>query len=325
MNEADSEKLAGFFKSQGHKIVSQPEEAEVVVINTCSVRQSAEDRVLGLVNNLKKLRIKNYKLKIIVTGCMLRYNIYQLQQMLPDVDEFMPLDKLLIDKDAPVLRQKKKSALVTIMEGCNNFCTYCVVPFSRGREKSRSMKEIICEVKQLVKKGYTQITLLGQNVNSYGGNKFSQLLKELHLIKGLKKISFLTSNPHDLTDEIIEAMKLPKIDRYLHLALQSGDDQILRRMNRKYTARQYLDLTKKIRKAIPEIEIGTDIIVGFPGETKTQLGNTVKLCKKIGFSVAYINKYSPRIGTAAYKLVDNVPMAEKKRRWRVLDKLINKR
>ncbi|MCX6724667.1 MAG: radical SAM protein, partial [Candidatus Shapirobacteria bacterium] len=184
-------------------------------------------------------------------------------------------------------------------------------------------------IKELAKRGYQEITLLGQNVNSYGKdlkkakNSFANLLKEIHQVKGIKKISFLTSNPWDLTDEIIEAMSLPKIDRYLHLPVQLGDDEILKKMNRKYTGKQYLELLEKIRKQIPEIKIGTDIIVGFPGENDEQFKNTVDLCKKAKFTKAYVAMYSPRIGTVAFKLKDDVSHQEKKRRWKILDDLIN--
>jgi len=358
MNKADSERIAGAYQLKGYQPAKSYQDADVVIINTCSVRQSAEDRVLGLVNNLRHLRggrmdsseaEEKRKPKIILTGCMLRYALYRLKKMLPDVDEFIKLEDL-IPKNLNTkyyIRNTKNHAWVSIMRGCDNFCTYCVVPYARGREVSRPFDEIYWEVKKLVKEGYKEITLLGQNVNSYGKNlkfkianaklklqtqnlqkkyenNFAVLLELLHSIKELKKIKFLTSNPQDLTDDIIKAMKLPKIDRYLHLAVQSGDDEILKRMNRRYTAKQFLNLIKKIRRNIPEIEIGTDIIVGFPGETKEQFQHTVDLCKKAKFKVAYIAKYSPRSGTPAYKLKDNVPYQEKKRRWRILDKLINK-
>lgn len=318
MNKADSERIAGAYELKGYKRASSIKEAELVVINTCSVRQSAEDRIFGLVNNLSKFP---KKARIVLTGCMLRYTLYQLKRMLPKVDKFIKLQDLI--KNAPALRKGKDHAWVSIIEGCDNFCTYCVVPYARGREQSRPLKEVICEVKQLVKRGYKEITLLGQNVNSYKPG-FARLLRELNKIKGLEKIRFITSNPHDLTDDIIQAMRLPKIERYLHLPVQSGDDKILKKMNRKYTAKQYLSLIKKIRKEIPDIEIGTDIIVGFPGETKEQFQNTVNLCKKAKFKVAYIAKYSPRPGTAAYKLKDNISYQEKKRRWEILDKSINR-
>lgn len=349
MNEADSEKIAGWYESQGWKAVQKIEEADEVVINTCSVRQSAEDRVYGLINNLVKLKLKNPKLKIVLTGCMLRYPIADLRKKLPAVDEF----KKISDFQSGLSRRKSSvHAWVPIMEGCSHFCTYCVVPYARGPEKSRSFEEIVCEVEELARRGYKHITLLGQNVNSYGKdfkisnikyqisninikNKkeivkkfktpFALLLTVLHQIPGIEKISFVTSNPWDLTDDIVEAMSLPKIDRYLHLPVQSGDDEVLRRMGRPYTGKQYLDLVRKIRQKIPDIKIGTDIIVGFPGESKKAFQNTVELCKKVGFEKAYIAMYSPRPGTAASKFKDDVPYEEKKRRWRILEELINKK
>jgi tRNA-2-methylthio-N6-dimethylallyladenosine synthase len=329
MNEADSERIAGWYEVRGWKAAKSLKEADEVVINTCSVRQTAEDRVFGLVKNLNKL-------KIILTGCMLYHPIADLKRKLPLVDEFKKTNEFLGSSqlDNLTIRDSKSHAWVPIMEGCNNFCAYCVVPYARGREKSRPFEEIICEVKELVRRGYREITLLGQNVNSYGKDikiisnsrtYFALLLAVLNGISGLKKISFLTSNPWDLDDEIIEAMKLPKVDRYLHLPVQSGDDEVLRRMNRHYTAKQYLSLINKIRKKIPDIKIGTDIIVGFPGETKKQFKHTVDLCKKVSFAKAYIAMYSPRPGTAAYKLKDDVPHGEKKRRWKILEELINKK
>ncbi len=334
MNKADSEKIAGWYESRGWQRAGKIKEADEIVVNTCSVRQSAEDRVFGLINNLKNLRFKSQirkssKPKIILTGCMLRYPLADLKKKLPVVDEFKKISDFQVENPK---RGSKIHAWVPIMEGCSHFCTYCVVPYARGPERSRPFKEIVCEVEKLATRGYKQLTLLGQNVNSYGKdlktskfkNSFALLLRVLHEIPGIKKISFITSNPWDLTDEIIQAMSLPKIDRYLHLPVQSGDDEILRRMNRPYTAKQYLDLIKKIRQKIPDIKIGTDIIVGFPGETKKQFQNTFALCKKAKFSVAYIAKYSPRIGTPAYKFKDDVPYQEKKRRWQILEKLINK-
>lgn len=320
MNEADSEKIAGWYEQKGWQRAENIKAADEVVINTCSVRQSAENRVFGLVNNLGKLPAKGGSAsgrKIILTGCMLRYPLRRLREKFSQVNEFKKIESYKVAK----LQSCK--GLIPIMEGCSHYCTYCVVPYARGKEKSRPFKEIVCEAEELVRRGYEKITLLGQNVNSYKPS-FAKLLRTLEQISGLKKISFLTSNPWDLTTEIIEAMSLPKIDRYLHLPVQSGDNEILKRMNRPYTAKQYFVLVEKIRKKNPGIKIGTDIIVGFPGETEKQFRNTVLLCRKIGFEKAYIAKYSPRPGTAAFKLKDNVPPEEKKRRWQVLDDLINK-
>jgi tRNA-2-methylthio-N6-dimethylallyladenosine synthase len=294
MNKAESERIAGVFEEQGYQMAKKITEADMVVINTCSVRESAENRVFGLINNLAKKRRK--KQRIILTGCMVssgtgerrRYPLKRLKIKLPQVDEFIEIEKLT--RQAPparsaggfARRHSPTHAFVPIMKGCNQFCTYCVVPYSRGKEKSRPFKEIVCEVEKLARKGYQHITLLGQNVNSYQPS-FAKLLQRLHSIKGIKKISFITSNPWDLSDEIIETMKMSKIDRYLHLPVQSGDNEILRKMNRPYTAEEYLGLVEKIRQEIPDIKIGTDIIVGFPGETRRAFENTVKLCKKIGF------------------------------------------
>jgi len=321
-NKADSEKIAGYFISKGFKPAKKKEDADLIILNTCSVRKSAEDRVVGQVLNFAKLKIKNKKLKIILTGCMMRYDKKFLKELVPGVDEFVKF-KDLIQKSKLINRKSKTHAWVQIMEGCNNFCTYCVVPFSRGREISRPFNEILQEVNELTTQGYKHVSLLGQNVNSYKYN-FAKLLISLNNINSLEKISFMTSNPQDLSDNIIQAMKLPKIDRYLHLPVQSGDDEILRKMNRRYTNGQFLNLVKKIRKEIPEIEIGTDIIVGFPTETQKQFENTAKLCKQVKFCLAFISKYSPRPGTPAYKLKDDVHVLEKKRRWKVLNELINK-
>ncbi len=313
-NEADSERIAAWYESQGWQKAKTPGEADEIIINTCSVRESAEHRVMGLVRNIKP------RPRIILTGCMLYHGASTLRKRLPAVDEFKPIKDFKSSLNTSYLIPN--TPYVPIMEGCDNFCSYCVVPFSRGREKSKPLAEIICEVNELVKRGTKEIMLLGQNVNSFKPS-FAELLTKLQAIPQLKKISFMTSNPWDLNDEIIEAMKLSKVDRYFHLPVQSGDNEILRRMNRHYTAEDYLGLVKKIRKAVPGIKIGTDIIVGFPGETEKQFEHTVALCKKVGFVKAYISRYSPRPRTAAAKLKDDVSPLEKKRRWRVLEKLIN--
>jgi tRNA-2-methylthio-N6-dimethylallyladenosine synthase len=277
-----------------------------------------------------------------------RYSIAQLKKRLPQVSEFRPWWEWGFEKlGAFETRKDGKKAFVPIMKGCSHFCAYCVVPFSKGKEISHPFEKILCQVKELTEKGWQHFVFLGQNVNSYGkdfsqrekeriyshyhdsnhgsegGSLFALLLRVVHQIKGIKKISFITSNPWDLTDDIIKAMSLPRIDRYLHLPVQSGDDEILKRMNRPYTARQYFRLVEKIRKEIPNIKIGTDLIVGFPGETKKAFENTVRLCRQVGFVKSYIAMYSPRPGTAAFRLKNNVPRQEKRRRWRILNDLIN--
>ena len=330
MNESDSEWIDGFYQSRGFELAEKIEKADEVVINTCSVRESADNRVFGLINNLSKLKKKSHIFKLVLTGCMLRYPLKKLKKKLPLVDEFRPIS-FYLEKAPFAVRQSEQTALLPISQGCNNFCSYCVVPYARGREVSIDFDQLISSAKKLAELGYKEIVLLGQNVNSYGldfkdkNKNFARLLKKLHQIKDLEKISFLTSNPWDLTDEIIEAMKLPRISREFHLALQSGDDQILKRMNRRYTSSDFLSLVKKLRKEIPGIKISTDIIVGFPGETKKQFENTVEFCRKIGFVKAYVNRYSPRPGTVAFKLGDPVPAAEKKKRWLTIDKLINRK
>jgi tRNA-2-methylthio-N6-dimethylallyladenosine synthase len=327
MNFSDAERVVGFYKAKNWGQTKSEKEADEIIVVTCSVRQTAEDRVYGLINNLGKLKKEKPNLKIILTGCMLRYPLKWLKEKMPAVDEFKKISDFT--QKAKPIHQKKIHAYIPIMEGCNQFCSYCVVPYARGREKSRPFSEIICEIKELIKRGYQEITLLGQNVNSYGKDlknkkhSFAHLLTEINKIEGLKKISFLTSNPWDLTDEIISAISLPKVDRYLHLPVQSGDDDILKKMNRHYNADNYLKLIERIRKKIPNIQIGTDIIVGFPGETEKQFQNTLNLCKKVDFIKAYVSMYSPRFGTTAFRFDDDVSHQEKRRRWKILDDLIN--
>jgi tRNA dimethylallyltransferase len=307
MNVADSEKISSAL-SKKYKAASSIKEADLVVVNMCSVRQSAVNRIHGL---LPKIKGK----KTMLTGCILKKDKLKFSKLF---DEIKTTEEL-------IKNQPGKSGLVSIMKGCNNFCSYCVVPYTRGREKSRPRKEIICEVKNLVKKGYREIWLLGQNVNSYKYN-FPKLLREINKMPGDFIIKFTSSHPKDLSDELIKAVKeCKKIANYLNLPVQSGDDEILRKMNRPYTVEQYKDLVRKIRKEIPDIFLSTDVIVGFPSETKKQFENTKKLFKELQFDMAYINKYSPRYGTAAFKLKDNVPQQEKKRREKVLEKIIKEK
>ncbi len=387
-NLADSERIAKAFKSRGFKPASDINSANYVVINTCMVRQSAENRVYGLVNNLskiKKLKQKNKEFfKIIVTGCMVglafrdktgKY-LQRLKTIMPAVDEFMPIEEVGFDNEP--LRQDDQKAWVPISNGCNNFCTFCVVPFTRGREISRPYLDIIDECLDLKNKGYKQVVLLGQNVNSYGADlimgennvqvmrdfgknyfetknnsdfkhftyngkkikpvyvkhlgrlriptRFPFLLEEVAKI-GFQQVDFISSNPWDFSDELIDVIARNKnITRTIHLPLQSGDDEVLKKMNRWYTSEDYINLIKKIRKKVPEAEFTTDIIVGFCGETDEQFENTVRVAKAVGFSKAYIAMYSQRPFTAAVKVMqDDVPFEEKKKRWLILDKLINHR
>ena len=365
-NEADSERIEGYYKSRGWTKTKSAQSADEVVIVTCMVRQSAEDRVVGLVRNLGKLKEKGKGPKIIITGCMAGMALgdtsgtflKQLQKRMPYVDAFLPIEE--IGLPFPQLRKDSKHALVPISNGCNNFCSFCVVPYSRGREVSRPFDEIIDECKDLARNGHTSITLIGQNVNSYGAdllknpnpnppaggqlnNKkityvkhlgrlriptlFPYLLNKVCKIKGIKNVDFLSSNPWDFSDDLTTVIaQNPKIKREIHLPVQSGDDEILKKMNRWYTAKEYEELIDKIRKKIPGVTFSTDIIVGFPGETGEQFAHTVDLCKKVGFVKAYIAMYSDRPMTEAHKkFPDTLPYQEKKRRWGILEDLINRK
>ena len=354
MNVADSDRIAGDYQSRGYSEAKTVEEADDIILTTCSVRKSAEDRVLGLVHNFSlKFKTAKRRPKIIITGCMLHYGEEKLRKMLPAVDEFMPISE--VGFNTPSIRKEKELAFVPISSGCNSFCTFCIVPKSRGREKSRSMEEIITEINDLVKQGYSKVMLLGQNVNSWGLEKigmslrkrldenreipapqtqylpfegkppFVQLLENVCAIEGVHNVQFITANPWDFHEELIDCIaQNPKIDRMIHLPVQSGDNQILKKMNRGYTREQYLELVRKIKEKVPGVEFGTDIIVGFPGETKEQFQNTVDLCKQVGFKVSYTGRYSPRSGTVSARMYeDDVHDLEKKRRWQIIDEVVN--
>ena len=307
MNESDSERIAGFLEKQEYKSAPNMERADLIVVVACSVRQSAIDRIFGL-----KKKFKNLKAKKILTGCVLKSDKKKFQEFFDEVltiNEFLGKNYLeLQPKYTNPIRQPADQAFVPIMTGCDNFCSYCVVPYVRGREISRSAREVIDEIKNLInpaergKQRYKEITLLGQNVNSYlpdgkaGQCGFPQLLRKINKLPGNFQIKFLTSHPKDMSDELINTVaKCEKISKEIHLPVQSGDNEILKKMNRGYTAEKYLNLIQKIKAKIPEARITTDVIVGFPGETEKQFQNTVNLFKKVGFSMAYINKYSARV------------------------------
>ena len=347
MNYADSERLATFLEKSGFKAGRNFKQADVAILNTCGVKQAAEDRVYGLVN---QIRINNPKAQIVVTGCLSRRD--DVKKRLSDkADIFLPISEMLIlpellagDKFNPYFsldevrlrvgekylhippkHSSKFTAYVPIGNGCNNFCSYCVVPYARGREVYRAANDIIAEVKSLVAAGYKEIMLIAQNVNSYQDARydFPKLLERLVKIPGKFWLRFSSSHPKDMSDELIRIIgSLPKICSHLHLAVQSGDDKILKAMNRKYTTASYKALIKKVRAARPDIAITTDVIVGFPGETKAQFLNTVKLFKDINFDLAYISPYSPRPQTVSAKMKDNVSLVEKKRRAQVLNEIL---
>ncbi len=348
-NLADSERIASVLEDAGLKAVNSKENTDILIFNTCSIRQKAEDRIFGYKREIEKLRISKKKLKIVLTGCMMHYADKELKRRLPFIDIFIDikdisnLPKLLKLKTVrhPMSNREKEdylsiepkytskfSANIPISYGCNNFCTYCIVPYSRNREYSRSAKDIIKEAKKLVKKGYKEIWFLGQNVNSYDDNdfKFPNLLRQVNDIPGDFWIRFTSPHPKDFSSELIKAMKeSEKFAHYINLPAQSGDNKILKKMNRPYTAGHYKKLVGKIRKAIPDISLSTDIIVGFPGETKYQFKNTENLFKEIGFDMAFLSEYSPRPGTAATIVMkDDVPHKEKENRKNKLNDILTK-
>lgn len=317
-NAADSEIIKAYYWEKGYKEVENWRNANEVVINSCVIRESAENRVYGLINNVKK---NKPNIKIVLTGCLVGLSK---RKKIKGVDLWKKISDFKVVKGP--LRDKTGAALVSIMSGCDHSCSYCIVPLARGREISRDFNEILKEIGKVKKEGFKEIILIGQNVNSYGPNRFPQLLDEVAK-KGFQKISFISSNPWNFSDELIEVIaNNTNIDRLVHLPVQSGDDKILKKMRRGYTVKDYLGLIKKIRKKVRGVKFSTDIIIGFPEEDDKAFQNTVSLCKKVKFEIAYINKYSPRAGTFSAKMYKNdVPIEEKKRRWKILDKLINKK
>lgn len=360
-NVADSERISAAYLARGFSLTEIEEDADHLIINTCMVRESAENRVYGMVNNLGEWKERKDGRKIIVTGCLVGLAVRdssgkilkKMKERMPNADEFLSIEE--VGFDIAPLRSDKEKAWVPISVGCNNYCSYCIVPFTRGKEVSRDFEKIIAECFDLKERGYSEVTLIGQNVNSYGADivqknggfnragkriepvvvshlgknriptLFPYLLSEVAKL-GFSRVNFISSNPWDFSDELIAVIKENKnISREIHLPLQSGDDEVLKKMNRWYTRKEYLELVEKIKNAIPEIKISTDIIVGFSGETEEQFRNTVEVCERVNFSKAYISMYSPRARTLSEKeMTDNVPHSEKRRRWLVLDEFINK-
>lgn len=349
MNARDSEKLAGVLEAAGYEIHEDDEAADFLIYNTCTVRDNANQRVyghLGVANGNKR---RNSHMKVALCGCMMQeesvieklktsyrfvdlifgtHNLYKFPEYLTRV--FENPGEMLIDiwKDTdqivetlPVERKYRFKSGINIMFGCNNFCSYCIVPYVRGREKSREPKDILREIERLVADGVVEIMLLGQNVNSYGKNlsepiTFAQLLEQVCEIEGLRRVRFMTSHPKDLSDELIKVMKRnPKVCRHLHLPLQSGSTRILTAMNRRYTKESYLALAQKIRKELPDMAITTDIIVGFPGETAADVEETIDVVKQVEFDNAFTFIYSKRTGTPAASMENQVPEEEVKRNF----------
>ena len=335
MNKSDSERIASVLENMGYQPVNKSAQADLIIVNMCSVRQSAVD---GLGRKFTELKKQNPNLKTALTGCVLLPDKTKLKKQFDLIFDIKNLTKLSNMLCYPLIIPRSNAleyfsvfpdsdslvtAYVPIMTGCNNFCAYCVVPYVRGEENSRPAQEIIEEVKKLIKKEYKEIILLGQNVNSYKdkNTNFPQLLKLINDLPGGFWLRFITSHPKDLSDELIETMaKSEKITEYLHLPVQAGDNQILKKMNRGYSVDQYKNLIEKIRKRIKNISISTDIIVGFPGETKKQFKQTAKLMKWVKFDMVYTAQYSPRPMTAASKLKDDVIKKEKRRREHILTK-----
>ncbi|MBP5661753.1 MAG: tRNA (N6-isopentenyl adenosine(37)-C2)-methylthiotransferase MiaB [Clostridia bacterium] len=346
MNVRDSQTIAGLLESMGYTPAANRQSADAVLFNTCCVREGAEDRLRGNLGKLKEAKVKNPDMLVILCGCMMQEDgtADKLRRAFRFVDIFLgthnthELPMLIyrvltakertlslweregdIVEDMPVVREKTAQAYVNIMYGCNNFCTYCIVPYVRGRERSRRHEDIEREVRALARTGVKEIMLLGQNVNSYGKNcgeiSFASLLRLLHGVDGIERIRFMTSHPKDLSDELIEAMRdLPKVACALHLPVQSGSDRILRQMNRHYTREQYLTLVKKLRAAMPDIALSTDVIVGFPGETEEDFADTLSLMEEVRFDSAFTFVYSPRVGTPAAEMKDETSDGEKKAR-----------
>ncbi len=342
MNKAESQRIASYLDSAGYQAASSFWKADLIVLNTCVVRQSAEDKILGTLGLVKGLKRRRPKLSILVTGCFVDSNIEGLRRRFPQVDFFFKpgayseLTGWAQKQGISTVKQEVRfsmpvpspSAFVPIIQGCNNFCSYCIVPYRRGREVSRPLKEIICEVEKLVKQGVKEVTLLGQNVDSYGHDlpehpDLADLLTELNCVDKLARIRFLTNHPKDMHQKLIEAIaSLNKVCEHLNLAVQSGDNDILKAMRRGYTVEQFRELVRTIRHFIPQISLSTDIIVGFPGETEEQFEHTFSLLREMRFDVVHVAAYSPRPGTiACRKYEDNVPLEAKRERLNKIERL----
>ena len=357
MNARDSEKIIGILMMIGYKVV-EDEDADLVIFNTCTVRENANLKVYGRLGQLKKIKNKNPEMITMLCGCMMQeesvvekikksyrnvdiifgtHNIFKFAELLSmKVLDRAESKKMIIDvwkdtteivEELPVERKYHFKSGVNIMFGCNNFCSYCIVPYVRGRERSREPEDIIAEIECLVKDGVVEVMLLGQNVNSYGKNlenpiSFTELLRRVEKIEGLKRIRFMTSHPKDLSDELIEYLgESKKVCKQMHLPLQSGSDRLLQKMNRHYTKEGYLELVRKIRKAVPDIALSTDIIVGFPGETEEDFAQTMDVVEKVEYDSAFTFIYSKRTGTPAAAMEEQVDEAVVKERF---DRLLAK-
>jgi len=346
MNKAESQQIAGYLDSAGYRAGTSLSNADLVVLNTCVVRQNAENKVLGTLGILKGLKNRHPNLQILVTGCFVNSNTQELKSRFPHVDLlFKPGDYpelidwgqkqgIPIDQRLPRYPRnyngvaRSPCALIPIIQGCDNFCSYCIVPYRRGREVSRHLGEIVCEVEELVKRGAKEVTLVGQNVDSYGHDlpghpDLADLLNELSSIDDLVRIRFLTNHPKDISLKLIETMSsLNKVCEHLELPVQAGDDDILKAMRRGYTLEQYRELVHTIRCKIPQISLSTDLIIGFPGETEEQFEHNLSLVKEMRFDVVHAAAYSPRPGTIAQReYQDSIPAEVKKERLHKIEEL----
>lgn len=335
MNVHDSEKMLGILEGKGYKKTDQPSKADLIIFNTCSIRQKAEQKFYSELGRIKSVKKKHNGLKIIVAGCIAQQEGENIFKKAPHVDFVIgPQNihsiesignarEILIEEnteialnDLPIKRNNNISALVTIMYGCNNYCSYCIVPYTRGRERSRPSDNIYKEVKTLAEQGFKEITLLGQNVNSYYSDiDFPNLLRKINCIDGIERIRFVTSHPKDLSEDLISTMQeLNKVCEHIHLPLQSGSDQILEKMNRKYSYKDYINKVNILRKKIPNISITSDIITGFPGESEKDHLSTLNALKEIEFDGIFAFKFSPRPHTKAEKMDNQVDEIVKTRR-----------
>lgn len=358
MNEHDSETIAGMLQEKGCSEVLDKKDSDITIINTCSIRENADKRFFGTLGQLKKIKEKNPDYVACVCGCMMQqqhvidtiktkypwvdiifgtHNIHRFPALLENVyQEKEKVMEILDDREEiveglPAKRLFRHKSFVNIMYGCNNFCTYCIVPYTRGREKSRKPEDIIDEVKALVADDVREVTLLGQNVNSYSGIDadgrqwdFADLIYALNDVEGLERIRFMTSHPKDLSDKLIQAyVDCDKLCNYIHLPVQAGSSRVLKRMNRKYDREKYLELVRKLRAAVSGITLSTDIIVGFPGETEEDFEETLSLVKEVGYDSAFTFLYSVRKGTPAAEYEDQIPEETKHERFNRLVDLIN--
>jgi len=346
MNKAESQQIAGYLDSAGYQAATSFSSADLVVLNTCVVRQSAENKVLGTLGLLKGLKDKHPDLQILVTGCFVNSHTQELQQRFPHVDLLfkpgdypeliawgerrgMPVEQRLLGYPRNDGRMAfSPCALIPIIQGCDNFCSYCIVPYRRGREVSQPVGEIVCEVAELVGRGIKEVTLVGQNVDSYGHDlpghpDLADLLNELSSMDEIARIRFLTNHPKDISLKLIETISsLDKVCEHLELPVQSGDNDILKAMRRGYTVERYRELVNFIRRKVPQISLSTDIIVGFPGETEEQFEHSLSLVQEMKFDVVHLAAYSPRLGTIAWReCQDDIPVEVKKERFNKIEEL----